>query len=74
MVQLLGEAQTGFWGKVTGFAVDFYSFLLLLTVIGIGDERKWHHKILITIGIFVNLWGVLIIQRFGWSEINALIN
>lgn len=48
------------------YAVDFYPFLFLLTVKGIGDEIKWHHKVLIAAGILVNLWGVLWINRFGW--------
>ena len=39
------------------FAVDFYPFLFLLTLRGIGDEIKWHHKVLILIGIIVNLGG-----------------
>ena len=58
----------GTWGFTQfgyRFAVDFYPFLFLLTVKGIGNEIKWHHKTLIIIGILVNLWGVLIIQRFG---------
>jgi hypothetical protein len=48
------------------FAMDFYPFLFLLTVKGIGNELKWHHKLLIIIGILVNLWGVLLINKFGW--------
>ncbi len=58
----------GTWGFTQfgyRFAVDFYPLLFLLTVKGIGDEIKWHHKTLIIIGILVNLWGVLVIQRFG---------
>jgi len=48
------------------YALDFYPFLFLLTVKGIGDGIKWHHKLLIIIGILVNLWGVLWINKFGW--------
>ena len=58
----------GTWGFTQfgyRFALDFYPFLFLLTVKGIGDEIKWHHKILIIIGILVNFWGVLVIQKFG---------
>ena len=58
-----GFAQFGY-----RIAVDFYPFLFLLTVKGIGDEIKWHHKTLIIIGILVNFWGVLIIHKFGWVE------
>lgn len=46
------------------FAVDFYPFLFILTVLGIGDKIRWHHMTLIIIGIIVNLWGVLTIARF----------
>ena len=62
-----GFAQFGY-----RFAVDFYPFLFLLTVRGIGDEIKWHHKLLILVGIFVNLWGVLMVQEFGWGTLNEL--
>ena len=48
------------------FAVDFYPFLFLLTVKGIGDRIRWYHIALIVIGILVNLWGVLWIYKFGW--------
>lgn len=48
------------------FAMDFYPFLFLLTVRGIGNNIRWHHKVLISIGIIVNLWGVLWINKFGW--------
>ena len=56
-----GFAQFGY-----RYAVDFYPFLFLLTIKGIGDAVKWHHKILIILGIIVNLWGVLWIHKFGW--------
>lgn len=56
-----GFAQFGY-----RFALDFYPFLFLLTVKGMGNDVRWHHKILIIIGVLVNLWGVLWIQQFGW--------
>lgn len=55
------------------FGLDFYPFLFLLTVKGIGDEIKWHHKILIILGILVNLWGVLLIKIYGWPEIYQML-
>ena len=67
----------GTWGFTQfgyRFAVDFYPFLFLLTVKGIGDEIKWHHIVLITAGILVNLWGVLTIQKFQWNGIFELLN
>ncbi|HWP92244.1 MAG TPA: hypothetical protein VNN20_08620 [Thermodesulfobacteriota bacterium] len=48
------------------FAVDFYPFLYLLTVKGMGDRIRWHHRILITLGVLVNLCGVLWVNKFGW--------
>jgi len=51
------------------YAMDFYPFLLILTVRGIGKEIKWHHKLLIIFGILVNLWGVISINKlahFAW--------
>ncbi|MEQ9618255.1 MAG: hypothetical protein RIG61_03665 [Deltaproteobacteria bacterium] len=56
-----GFAQFGY-----RFALDFYPFLFLLTVKGMGNDVKWHHKVLIIIGVLVNLWGVLWINKFGW--------
>lgn len=56
-----GFAQFGY-----RFGMDFYPFLFLLTVMGMGDRVRWHHMILICFGILVNLWGVLWINKFGW--------
>ncbi len=67
----------GTWGFTQfgyRFAVDFYPFLFLLTIKGIGEEIKWHHKILILIGIAVNLWGVLIIKTYGWPALAELLS
>ncbi len=50
------------------FAMDFYPFLFLLTVKGIGDRIRWHHMALISLGVVVNLWGVLWINKFGWVK------
>jgi hypothetical protein len=49
------------------YAVDFYPFLTLLTIKGVArDGLKWHHWFLLALGILVNLWGVLWINKFGW--------
>jgi hypothetical protein len=50
------------------YALDFYPFLLLLTLRGIGRELKWYHKALIIAGVLVNLWGVLFINKFEWFK------
>jgi hypothetical protein len=51
------------------YALDFYPFLLLLTFRGIGSEIKWYHKLLIIMGVLVNLWGVLFINKFEWFKL-----
>lgn len=57
------------------FAVDFYPFLLVLIALGIKSQLKengdlrWHHKTLIVLSILINTWGILWINKFGWSEI-----
>ncbi len=54
-----GWAQFGY-----RYALDFYPFLFLLTLIAIGDNIRWHHKSLILIGVLVNFWAVLWIYNF----------
>lgn len=58
-----GWAQFGY-----RFAVDFYPLLFLLTIKGLKNSNrpKWHHWLLLTISILVNLWGVVWINHFGW--------
>lgn len=66
----------GTWGFTQfgyRFAVDFYPFLFILIVKGIGDKIKWHHIALITIGVLVNLWGVLTVQELTWQGIFDLL-
>lgn len=54
------------WGFGYRYAMDFYPFLYILTVKGLGERIKWHHKVLIVPSILVNLWGVIWINKFGW--------
>ncbi|TFG91900.1 MAG: hypothetical protein E4G71_02985 [Candidatus Atribacteria bacterium] len=57
------------------YAVDFYPFLLVLTALGIQSnmqgrvDLRWEHKLLIILGILVNIWGVLWINKFGWVSL-----
>jgi len=57
------------------YAVDFYPFLLILTALGIQSniqgrvDLRWEHKLLIILGILVNIWGVLWINKFGWVSL-----
>lgn len=57
-----GWAQFGY-----RFAVDFYPFLILLTIKGVAKTGlKPIHWILLFVSIFVNFWGVIWINKFGW--------
>ncbi|MGB6882131.1 MAG: hypothetical protein WBD86_02430 [Microgenomates group bacterium] len=57
-----GFAQFGY-----RFAVDFYPFLIFLTIKGVVKTKpKSIHWVLLLMGILVNLWGVLWINKFGW--------
>jgi hypothetical protein len=58
-----GFAQFGY-----RFAVDFYPFLTLLTIKGVIAQNgpKKIHWIFLIIGIIVNFWGVIWINKFGW--------
>ncbi len=59
--------STGFSQFGYRYAVDFYPFLILLTVKGVsGNKLKWHHWLLLSISILVNFWGVIWINKFGW--------
>jgi hypothetical protein len=52
------------WGFGYRYAMDFYPFLFVLTVRGMGTNLKWYHKLLIVLGIIVNAWGVIAINKF----------
>jgi hypothetical protein len=59
------------WGFGYRYAVDFYPFLFVLAVRGMGDNLRWYHKLLIVFGIVVNVWGAVAINRF--PDIHVLI-
>jgi hypothetical protein len=52
------------WGFGYRYAVDFYPFLFVLAVRGMGVKLRWYHKLLIVLGVVVNLWGTLAFNRF----------
>ncbi len=52
------------WGFGYRYAVDFYPFLFVLVVRGMGVNLRWYHKLLIVLGIVVNLWGTVAFNRF----------
>jgi hypothetical protein len=62
------NATTG-WGFGYRYAVDFYPFLFLLTLRGMGSNLKWYHKLLIIIGVIVNLIGVVAINKFPGASV-----
>ena len=58
-------AATGWSQFGYRYGLDFTPFLWLLVARAIGEEIKWHHKVLITIGVLVNLMGLLWIYQLG---------
>lgn len=64
---VFSHGSTGFAQFGYRFAVDFYPLLLLLIVETVGDKKlKWHHWLLLSLSILVNLWGVIFINKFGF--------
>ncbi|OGM09835.1 hypothetical protein A2W13_01475 [Candidatus Woesebacteria bacterium RBG_16_36_11] len=64
---IFSHGTTGFAQFGYRFAVDFYPFLMLLTIKGVAKTGlKWQHWLLLVIGVVVNLWGILWINKFGW--------
>ncbi|MFB0522952.1 MAG: hypothetical protein ACETV1_04215 [Candidatus Bathyarchaeia archaeon] len=53
------------WGFGYRYAMDFYPFLYVLTVKGMGERIRWHHEALVLLSIAANLWGVVCINKFG---------
>ncbi|MBI2913712.1 MAG: hypothetical protein HYY03_07320 [Chloroflexi bacterium] len=58
-VALTGWPQFGY-----RFALDYYPFLLLLTMVGMGDKLKWHHVALIGASVVISAAGVVWIHEF----------
>ena len=64
---IFSHGTTGFAQFGYRFAVDFYPFLILLTIKGVSKGKlKTHHWILLIVSILVNLWGVIWINKYGW--------
>ncbi len=62
---LFSWAFTGYAHFGYRYAIDFYTFLFLLTAAGMGENPAWHAKILIGLSVLVNLWGVVWVYRIG---------
>lgn len=66
MFIVLSHGTTGFAQFGYRFAVDFYPLLFLLLIIYFSKIKiKNFHWLLLVIGIIVNLWGVICINKFG---------
>lgn len=64
---IFSHGSTGFSQFGYRFAVDFYPILLFLVIKGVAKTGlKWHHWLLLFVGILVNTWGVIFINKFGW--------
>lgn len=63
---IFSHGTTGFAQFGYRFAVDFYPILTFLTIKGVARSGlRWHHWLLLLVGIVVNLWGVILINKFG---------
>ena len=64
---IFSHGTTGFAQFGYRFAVDFYPLLTFLVIKSVAKTGlKWHHWLLLTLGIVVNLWGILWINKFDW--------
>lgn len=64
---IFSHGTTGFAQFGYRFAMDFYPFLIFLTIKGVTRTGlKWHNWVLLSFSILVNLWGVIFINKLGW--------
>lgn len=64
---ILSHGTTGFAQFGYRFAVDFYPILIFLTIKGVAKTGlKWHSWLLLFLGVIINTWGVIFINKFGW--------
>jgi len=67
---LFSHGTTGFAQFGYRFAVDFYPFLILITIYALHKRGiKWHHWLVLMICILVNAWGVILINKLGWVSL-----
>ncbi len=68
-IVIFSHGGTGFTQFGYRYAVDFYPFLILLTIIGSSKiKNKKIYPFLILLSFIVNLWGVLWINKFQWVD------
>lgn len=65
LIPIVMHGTTGFAQFGYRFAVDVYPFLILLTISGSQRISKRFFVLLIIIGVLVNLWGVVLINKLG---------
>ena len=66
-IVIFAHGGTGFTQFGYRYAVDFYPLILFLIVNAVSKAKlKWHHWLLLSISILINLWGVLFINKFGF--------
>jgi len=46
------------------YLLDYVPFVFLLTWLGMGPKLKWHHVAMVSLGVFINLMGVLYVNKF----------
>jgi len=64
---IFSHGSTGFAQFGYRFAVDFYPILTFLTIKGVAKtDIRWYHWLFLFIGVLVNAWGVIFINKFGW--------
>jgi hypothetical protein len=67
-LMLFTFAGTGFAQFGYRFSLDYMPFLFLLTAHTIGNDMKWHHKLLILLSVFVNFMGILWSYHLGRAD------
>lgn len=66
---IFSHGTTGFAQFGYRFAVDFYPFLTFMAIKAVAKTGvKWHHWLLLFLGVVVNFWGVIWINKMGWVE------
>jgi hypothetical protein len=58
LVPLMTYNSTGYWQFGYRFSLDFMVPVMVLLAVAAGDRISWPMRILILLGVLVNLWGV----------------
>lgn len=65
---VFSHGSTGFTQFGYRFAADFYPILIYLTILGVKNTNgpRWYHWVILSLGVMVNLWGVLFLNVLKW--------